>query len=92
MAAIASSLEALLGPTLRRGAAAVPTSSLAGTEVVGLYFSAHWCPPCRGFTPELAKIYKGVVAGGKKMEIPSRFMDGGQLGWAPQVRWPWWGG
>jgi nucleoredoxin len=35
----------------------VPTSSLDG-YVFGLYFSAHWCPPCRGFTPELAKWYK----------------------------------
>jgi len=24
----------------------------------GIYFSAHWCPPCRGFTPRLATKYK----------------------------------
>jgi len=28
--------------------------------VLGLYFSAHWCPPCRAFTPELLKEYRLV--------------------------------
>ncbi|CAF1150012.1 unnamed protein product [Rotaria sp. Silwood1] len=27
-------------------------------KVIGLYFSAHWCPPCRGFTPILIEFYK----------------------------------
>jgi len=47
----------------------LPASQLASTDVVGLYFSAHWCPPCRGFTPKLAETYKQVVAAGKSFEI-----------------------
>jgi len=26
-------------------------------KVFGLYFSAHWCPPCKAFTPQLAGWY-----------------------------------
>ena len=29
-----------------------------GGQSIGIYFSAHWCPPCRTFTPKLAEIYK----------------------------------
>jgi len=36
-------------------------------KFIGLYFSAHWCPPCRGFTPKLAEIYKNGLK--DKMEI-----------------------
>ena len=46
-----------------------PASALAGADVVGLYFSAHWCPPCRGFTPVLAAKYEALKAAGKKLEI-----------------------
>jgi thiol-disulfide isomerase/thioredoxin len=45
-----------------------PMSSLSG-KVVGFYFSAHWCPPCRGFTPVLAKIYNETKAQGHPFEI-----------------------
>ncbi|CAF1253038.1 unnamed protein product [Rotaria magnacalcarata] len=27
-------------------------------KIIGIYFSAHWCPPCRGFTPILIDFYK----------------------------------
>jgi nucleoredoxin len=36
----------------------VTAASLQENDVLGLYFSAHWCPPCRGFTPTLASWYK----------------------------------
>lgn len=29
-----------------------------GKKHVAFYFSAHWCPPCRVFTPELSKWRK----------------------------------
>ena len=40
--------------------------SLPSTGVVGLYFSAHWCPPCRGFTPKHAESYKAIKDSGDK--------------------------
>ena len=46
-----------------------PVSALADKQVVGLYFSAHWCPPCRGFTPKLAEVYTAIKGTGKSLEI-----------------------
>jgi nucleoredoxin len=41
--------------------------SKASGKAIGLYFSGHWCPPCRGFTPQLAEFYKNGLK--DKMEI-----------------------
>ncbi|XP_054710416.1 nucleoredoxin-like [Uloborus diversus] len=38
-------------------------------SIKGLYFSAHWCPPCKAFTPILVKLYKKLKKAGKKFEI-----------------------
>ncbi len=38
-------------------------------KVIGIYFSAHWCPPCRAFTPQLVKFYDKLKAENKPFEI-----------------------
>jgi len=38
-------------------------------KVLGIYFSAHWCPPCRGFTPKLAEKYNDLIAENKQFDI-----------------------
>ena len=41
-------------------------------EVIGdaknimIYFSAHWCPPCRGYTPQLSDAYAASAKAGKE--------------------------
>lgn len=31
--------------------------ALKDKKIICYYFSAHWCPPCRNFTPILADFY-----------------------------------
>jgi len=58
-----------LGTEFLSGESTVGAEAVAG-KTLGLYFSAHWCPPCRGFTPQLAAWYAGIKAElGDKFEI-----------------------
>lgn len=67
----------------------VATSTLHG-KMVGLYFSAHWCPPCRSFSPLLVafrdrnvKDFEVVFISSDKTE-PDQFTYMKEL----QMKWP----
>lgn len=53
------SLE-MTGPSSATLHESLTNDALRGKNVVGLYFSADWCGPCRQFTPELVKFYEKV--------------------------------
>jgi nucleoredoxin len=42
---------------------------LAQKKLIALYFSAHWCGPCRKFTPQLVEFYNRVAPQHPEFEI-----------------------
>ena len=47
----------------------VSTADALAGKVVAIYFSAHWCGPCRSFTPKLAAAHKTMKSEGKNFEV-----------------------
>ena len=74
----AESIENLLGKTIvNSNGDEIVTSSLASKKQIILYFSAHWCPPCRGFTPLLSKAYEEYKQKvGDQAEVEVVFVSG----------------
>ena len=73
-------IEELIGKNLEdcsNSGTKIPTSNIADAKVIGLLFSAHWCPPCsihitslgRAFTPTLIEFYKKANSSEKQIEI-----------------------
>ena len=53
----------VFGPVLATGDGELSTTeAMVGKKYVGIYFSAHWCPPCRSFTPKLAEWFVANAA------------------------------
>ena len=59
------------GSLVSAGGAVAPMNDEAfeKKKLIGLYFSASWCGPCRKFTPELVEYYKRVAAAHPEFEI-----------------------
>jgi nucleoredoxin len=64
-------MQALFGDTLMHASSDKLDTLVQppSTGVVGLYFSAHWCGPCRMFTPRLIENYKKIKENGKDFEV-----------------------
>ena len=61
-------------------------------KLIGLYFSAHWCGPCRKFTPQLVEFYNRVAAAHPEFEIVFVSNDRSQPameGYMRDMQMPW---
>ena len=52
-------MDSLQGQKLlnKDGKVILADEALADKKIILFYFSAHWCPPCRAFTPILNDFY-----------------------------------
>lgn len=71
MAEIANLVDVLGNDFIKKDGSKIPELDYLNNDdvVVVLYFSAHWCPPCRVATPLLISMYNEIIANGKKLEI-----------------------
>ena len=53
-------ISRLLPSSLMSPTGKVDTADALVGKVVCIYFSAHWCGPCRNYTPQLADFYKST--------------------------------
>lgn len=67
-------------------------SALTAADKIGIYFSAHWCPPCRAFTPQLVKTYNSLKKDGKSFEVvfvSSDRSENGMYDYMKNAKMPW---
>lgn len=46
-----------------------PLDAARTPKYYAFYYSAHWCPPCRQFTPKLVQFYNRMKAAGADFEV-----------------------
>ena len=72
-------MEDILGKSLRKGEQEFATNQVVGIneqKFVGIYFGAHWAPPCRLFTSNLVEAYKQINEQGQYFEVVFVSLDG----------------
>ena len=62
-------LKKFIPDTLLKNDGNIDKSTVFEAPLIGLYFSALWCPPCVGFSPLILDFYKKANKDEKKIEI-----------------------
>ncbi|HEY1582661.1 MAG TPA: thioredoxin-like domain-containing protein [Chthoniobacterales bacterium] len=62
-------------------------------KLIAFYFSAHWCSPCRKFTPQLVEYYRQNAARHPEFEVVFVSNDRSRFNWETYMRetgmpWP----
>jgi thiol-disulfide isomerase/thioredoxin len=57
-----SVFEVLADAVVDKSGKKLSTDVLKTKTSFAIYFSAHWCPPCRAFTPKLVSLYTQIKA------------------------------
>lgn len=65
------SLRTIIGNSFvrRDGTTVSFDNALRDKDLVAIYFSAHWCGPCRSFTPLLQQTYQQWKRSNQKIEV-----------------------
>lgn len=83
------SLDELIGKDLvDKDGKKVDISKLSG-KIIGIYFSAHWCPPCRQFTPNLIKFRNDHAAQFEVVFVSSDRSADDQQKYMKETGMPW---
>lgn len=61
--------EVIEGKLLTNAGCEVDALTALQGKITGLYFSAHWCPPCKHFTPVLSAMYDKLKSEGRNFEV-----------------------
>ncbi len=89
---VSDSLKGALFSLERNDLQAYDESNLDKAKLIAIYFSAHWCPPCRAFTPDLVQFYNRVKKNHPEFELVFCSSDKSQsamVGYMKEARMPW---
>jgi len=87
-----AALYELFGDELRTNREKKASVDELSGKIIGIYFSAHWCSPCRAFTPRLVEFHNEMTKKGNPFEIVFVSSDHSQsdmYGYMEEMEMPW---